>query len=56
MAKKKALLALLFDAAEYLDNPEIVANYLSEALKSGDARLITKAVGTVARAEGNHLK
>lgn len=48
MAKK----APVFDAAEYLDNPEIIARYLSEALESGDPRLITKAIGTVARAEG----
>jgi probable addiction module antidote protein len=41
-----------FDAAEYLDSPEAIADYLSEALETGDDKLIAKAIGTVARAEG----
>lgn len=39
-----------FDAADYLDTPEIIASYLAEALESKDPMLITKAIGTVARA------
>jgi probable addiction module antidote protein len=41
-----------FDAADYLDSPELIADYLSEAFETGDGRLIAKALGTVARAKG----
>ena len=41
MAKAKP-----FDAAEYLDSPEMIAAYINEALESEDA----SAIGTVARA------
>ncbi len=41
-----------FDAADYLDSPEIIAAYLTEAFESEDTTLITKAIGTVARAKG----
>ena len=41
-----------FDVSEYLDNPEIIAAYLSEAFETGDDELIAKAVGAVARAQG----
>lgn len=41
-----------FDAAEYLDTPESIADYLSEAFESGDEKLIARALGTVARAKG----
>jgi probable addiction module antidote protein len=44
-----------FDAAEYLDSPEAIADYLSEALETGDAEFVAKAIGTVARAEGMTL-
>jgi probable addiction module antidote protein len=44
--------ASLFDAADYLDSPELIADYLSEAFETGDERLIAKALGTVARAKG----
>jgi probable addiction module antidote protein len=47
MAKAKP-----FDAADYLDNPEAIAEYLSEALESGDDDLIAQAIGTVARVHG----
>jgi DNA-binding phage protein len=39
MAKAKP-----FDAAEYLDSPEMIAAYLTEALESNDQALITKAI------------
>lgn len=42
----------LFDAADYLDSPDMIAAYLTEAFESEDAALITKAIGTVARAKG----
>jgi probable addiction module antidote protein len=41
-----------FDVAEYLDSPEMIAAYVTEALESGDASLITMAIGAVARAKG----
>jgi probable addiction module antidote protein len=41
-----------FDAAEYLDSPEAIAVYLSEAFETSDASYITEALGTVARARG----
>ena len=42
----------LFDAAEYLDSPEMIAAYLTEALESEDAAVIAMAIGAVARAKG----
>lgn len=49
MAKTKTM---KFDAAKYLDNPEIIAAYLSEAFASGDSLLVSAALGDVARAKG----
>jgi probable addiction module antidote protein len=43
---------IAFDAAEYLDSPQAIADYLSEALETGDAEFIAQAIGTVARAQG----
>jgi DNA-binding phage protein len=39
-----------FDAAPYLAGQRVIAAYLVEAFKTGDMRLIAKAVGTVVRA------
>ena len=44
--------ALPFDAAEYLDSPEMIASYITEALESEDSALIAMAIGAVARAKG----
>jgi probable addiction module antidote protein len=41
-----------FDAAEYLDSPEMIAAYLTEALESDDAFEIAMAIGAVARSVG----
>jgi probable addiction module antidote protein len=41
-----------FDAAEYLDSPEMIAAYLTETLESGDQALISKAIGAIARSHG----
>lgn len=41
-----------FDAADYLDSPAAIADYLSEAFDSGDEKLVARALGTVARAKG----
>jgi len=47
MTKLKA-----FDPAEYLDNPETIAEYLTEAFETDDPKFIAKAISTVARAKG----
>ena len=47
MAKAKS-----FDVADYLDTPDVVAAYLSEAFETGDDDFIAQAIGTVARARG----
>lgn len=41
-----------FDAASYLDSEEMVAEYLNQALASGDTDLLLLAIGDVARARG----
>lgn len=38
-----------FDVAEYLDSREAIAAYLSEALRTEDAKYIARAIGAVAR-------
>ena len=52
MAKAKKMTFRPFDAAEHLDNPEIVAAFLSAALEEahGDIATITSALNTLARA------
>lgn len=41
-----------FDPAEYLDDDDAVADYLSDALETGDPAFIADALGVVARAKG----
>jgi probable addiction module antidote protein len=41
-----------FDAADYLDSPEMITAYLNEALETGDSRYIAQAIGTIARGKG----
>lgn len=41
-----------YDAAEFLTDEETIAAYLTDALETGDPRIIAKALGTVARARG----
>ena len=41
-----------WDAADYLTTPEEIAAYLEAALEDGDPRLVTAALGDVARAKG----
>nr|WP_220180855.1 addiction module antidote protein [Paracoccus versutus] len=47
-----ALETTAFDPAEYLDNDEAIAGYLSDALATGDGAFIADALGVVARAKG----
>jgi probable addiction module antidote protein len=39
-----------WDAAEFLDNEELIAGYLEDAFASGDLRIINKTVSNVVRA------
>ena len=48
----KTVKLLKFDAAKYLNHPETIAVYLSEALETGDSDYICHALDTVARAKG----
>lgn len=41
-----------FDAASYLDSEAMVAEYLNQALASGDTDLLLAALGDVAKARG----
>lgn len=41
-----------YDPAQALDGPEAIAVFLAEALGTGDAAYIAKALGVVARAKG----
>jgi len=41
-----------FDVADYLDSPQAIADYLSEAFQTGNGQYIAQAIGTAARAEG----
>lgn len=38
-----------FDAAEFLDSPEAIAEYLNEAFSDGDVAFVARAIGTAAR-------
>jgi probable addiction module antidote protein len=44
--------ARAFNAAKYRDNPKMIAKYLNHALATGDAILITQAIGDMIRAQG----
>ena len=41
-----------FDPAEYLSSPEAIAEFVTDALETGDAVYIAKAMGAAARAKG----
>jgi probable addiction module antidote protein len=41
-----------FDAADYLDNETVIAEYLSEAAKDDNPAVLLKALGDVAKARG----
>jgi Probable addiction module antidote protein len=42
----------VYDSAEYLDSPEAIAEYLTDAFESDDTVVITHAIGTAGRARG----
>jgi probable addiction module antidote protein len=41
-----------FDAAEYLDSEEAIAEYLTAMIEDGDSALLAAALGDIARARG----
>ena len=41
-----------YDPAQALDSPEAIAVFIADALDTGDAAYIAKAMGVVARAKG----
>jgi hypothetical protein len=41
-----------FDPAEYLDDSESIAAYMTEALETGDPAFVADALGVIARARG----
>jgi probable addiction module antidote protein len=41
-----------FDPAEYLDNEEVIASYLSQVMNDGDADELLEAIGHIAKARG----
>ena len=41
-----------FDVSAYLDNDEVIAEYLNAALEDSDPRVFLLAVGNVAKARG----
>ena len=47
-----ALQTKVWDAADYLDDAEMIADYLEVTLEDGDPALIAKALGSIARSKG----
>ncbi len=41
-----------FDISQYLDDKEIIAEYLTQVLKDGDMEELLQAVGNIAKAKG----
>jgi probable addiction module antidote protein len=41
-----------FDAVEYLDNEEAIAEYLTTMIETGDPALLAAALGDIARSRG----
>lgn len=41
-----------FDISEYLDDKEVIAEYLSQVLADGDTDELLEAIGNIAKAKG----
>ncbi len=53
MAKKIRVADLPeFDATEYLDSEEAIAEYLTAMIEGGDSAMLAAALGDIARARG----
>ena len=50
--KPRPLKLAVFDASEYLDNEEVIAEYLSAALEDPNPDVFLRAVANVAKARG----
>ena len=50
--RKPKIKTILWDAADYLKSDTDIAHYLEAACEDGDPRLVTAALGDVARAKG----
>jgi len=50
--KVKAASLPEFDAAEYLDSDEAIAEYLTAMIETGEPALLAAALGDIARARG----
>ncbi|HMD67374.1 MAG TPA: addiction module antidote protein [Chitinivibrionales bacterium] len=48
----KKLKTRIFDASEYLTSEKDMASYLEAAFADGDPRLVTEALGAIAKARG----
>ena len=49
---KKKITFLKFDVADYLDNEEVIAEYLSAAAQDDNSDVLLKALSDVAKARG----
>jgi probable addiction module antidote protein len=56
MTKKaaKKITVTRFDAADYLDSEEMIAEYLAAALKDDNPEVFLSALGDVAKARGTN--
>jgi len=52
MTKTKKTRTRPFDAARYLSSDEDIAAYLDAVLEDGDPRVVSRALGEIARAKG----
>ena len=52
MTKTKKTRTRLFDATRYLEADEDIAAYLDAVLEDGDPRVVSRALGEIARAKG----
>jgi hypothetical protein len=52
VTEKQMIQTESFDAAQYLTAPEDQVDLLNEALASGDAKVVTHALGIIVRARG----
>ncbi len=50
--KLKDVKATDFDISEYLDNDEIIKEYITQVLDDGDINEILEAIGNIAKAKG----
>ncbi len=41
-----------FDVSQYLDNNEMIAEYLSQVMQEGDTDELLEAIGNIAKAKG----